>query len=45
LNIREFDCPYCEKKNIDRDINAAINIKNYGLGQIDNRNTVGTIEI
>ena len=45
LNIREFDCPHCKKKNIDRDINAAVNIRNYGLGQIDNRNTVGTIGI
>jgi putative transposase len=45
LNIREFDCPHCKKKNIDRDINAALNIKNYGLGQVDNRNTVGTIGI
>ncbi len=45
LNIRKFDCPHCGKKDIDRDINASINIKNYGLGQIDNRNTVGTIGI
>ena len=45
LNIREFDCPHCEKKNIDRDVNAAVNIRNYGLGQVDNRNTVGTIGI
>ena len=45
LNIREFDCPHCKKKNIDRDINAAVNIRNYGLGQVDNRNTVGTIGI
>ncbi len=45
LNIREFDCPHCKKKGIDRDINAAVNIKNYGLGQVDNRNTVGTIGI
>jgi len=45
LNIRAFDCPHCKKKNIDRDINAAVNIRNYGLGQVDNRNTVGTIGI
>jgi len=45
LNIRRFDCPHCGKKEIDRDINASINIKNYGLGQVDNRNTVGTIGI
>jgi putative transposase len=45
LNIRKFDCPHCGKKDIDRDINASVNIKNYGLGQVDNRNTVGTIGI
>jgi len=45
LSIRKFDCPHCGKKDIDRDINASINIKNYGLGQVDNRNTVGTIGI
>ena len=45
LNIREFDCPHCDTKDIDRDINASVNIRNYGLGQIDNRNTVGTIGI
>ena len=45
LNIRKFDCPNCNTKNIDRDINASINIRNYGLGQIDNRNTAGTVEI
>ena len=32
------------KKDIDRDINARFNIKNYGLGQVDTRNTVGTIQ-
>jgi len=45
LNIRKFDCPQCGEKDIDRDINASINIRNYGLGQLDNRNTVGTIGI
>jgi len=45
LNIRKFDCPECKTRNIDRDINASINIRNYALGQIDNRNTAGTVEI
>ena len=31
LNIRSWDCPNCEVKGIDRDINAAINIKQQGL--------------
>ena len=45
LNIRKFDCPHCGTQNLDRDINASINIRNYGLGQLDNRNTAGTVEI
>jgi putative transposase len=32
-------------KNIDRDINGSINIRNYGIGQLDNRNTAGTVKI
>lgn len=44
LHVREFICSHCKSYH-DRDINAAINIRNYGLGQIDNRNTAGTAEI
>jgi IS605 OrfB family transposase len=29
LSVREFDCPHCNQRH-DRDINAAINIKNAG---------------
>lgn len=32
LNIRRFDYPHCGAKDIDRDINAGINIGNYGIG-------------
>jgi putative transposase len=45
LHIRKFDCPSCGTKEIDRDLNASINIRNYGLGTIDVRNTAGTVEI
>ena len=31
LRIRKWDCPVCGLKNIDRDINSAINIKREGL--------------
>ena len=31
LRIRKWDCPYCGHKEIDRDWNAAINIKVEGL--------------
>ena len=31
LSIRKWDCPNCGIKDIDRDINAAINIKREGL--------------
>jgi putative transposase len=43
LHIRKFVCPHCST-NHDRDINASINIRNYGLGQTDNRNSAGTVD-
>ena len=44
LRVRKFDCPHCNTKNLDRDVNASINIRNYGLGQTDNRNSAGTVD-
>ena len=43
LNIRKFVCPHCNTSH-DRDVNASINIRNYGLGQTDNRNSAGTVD-
>lgn len=31
LNIRHWDCPNCGVKGIDRDVNAALNIKRQGI--------------
>lgn len=33
LRIRTFACPHCHTKNIDRDVNAAINILNKALAE------------
>lgn len=35
LNIRKWDYPNCDSKNIDRDINASINILNQGLKELN----------
>ena len=42
LEVREWICPKCKTKH-DRDVNAAINIKNEGLKILD-KGTVGNIE-
>ena len=44
LYIRQWTCEECGTTH-QRDINTSINIRNYGLGQIDNRNTAGTVRI
>lgn len=44
LNIRKFKCPKCNTE-LDRDINAAINIRDFGYESLQNRYTTGTVEI
>jgi len=39
LGIRKWECSECISIH-DRDINAAVNIKNYGLSQIDQSNKI-----
>ena len=43
LEVRKWTCPVCNEYH-DRDINAAINIKNEGLRILDNQGTVRNIE-
>ena len=43
LDVRMYVCPVCGLK-IDRDVNAAINIRNFALRNIL-KNTDGTLEI
>jgi len=44
LKDRKWTCQECDVKH-DRDINAAINIKDYGLNKKQKKNRVGTIRI
>ncbi|WP_139788491.1 zinc ribbon domain-containing protein, partial [Halomonas sp. BC2] len=34
LTVRTWDCPHCGTQGIDRDINAALNIKHQGIIQL-----------
>jgi putative transposase len=43
LGVRFVDCPHCLRQH-DRDINAAINIRNEGLRVLRVRNSVGAAE-
>lgn len=43
LEVRKWTCPNCSEIH-DRDINAAINVKNEGLRILDNKGTVGNTE-
>lgn len=45
VHIRKCDCPECGTKRIFRDVNASINISNYGLRQIDDQYKAGTVGI
>jgi putative transposase len=31
LSVRKWDCPSCGTKDIDRDLNAALNIRDKGI--------------
>ncbi|WP_079495029.1 RNA-guided endonuclease TnpB family protein [Maledivibacter halophilus] len=38
LSIRKWDCPKCGIKNIDRDVNASINILKQGIKELKKEN-------
>ena len=35
LSVRAWDCPSCHIKNMDRDVNASINLKNKGIIELN----------